>query len=113
MVSQIRMPHSTGHRVHTGVVSSGVVMGVQELFSFTPLPKSKSQIFTGDTYKGKQNPGAVTRSWRSWGQQHDRGLAVNSSCSICQAIFTVLGLARHLRTDSELSSYFLREKELK
>lgn len=35
--------------IHTGVVSSGVVMGVQELFSFTPLPKSKSQIFTGDT----------------------------------------------------------------
>lgn len=35
--------------IHTGVVSSGVVMGVQELFNFTPLPKSKSQIFTGDT----------------------------------------------------------------
>lgn len=37
----------------TGVVSSGVVMGVQALFNFTPLPKSKSQIFTGDTYKHK------------------------------------------------------------
>lgn len=36
----------------TGVVSSGVVMGVQELFNFTPLPKSKSQIFTGDTFSG-------------------------------------------------------------
>lgn len=34
----------------TGVVSSGVVMGVQALLSFTPLPKSKSQILTGDTY---------------------------------------------------------------
>lgn len=34
----------------TGVVSSGVVMGVQALLSFTPLPKSKSQIFTGDTW---------------------------------------------------------------
>lgn len=39
--------------VLTGVVSSGVVMGVQALFNFTPLPKSKSQIFTGDTYKHK------------------------------------------------------------
>lgn len=28
-------------------------MGVQALFNFTPLPKSKSQIFTGDTYKHK------------------------------------------------------------
>lgn len=33
----------------TGVVSSGVVMGVQALLSFTPLPRSKSQILTGDT----------------------------------------------------------------
>lgn len=42
--------------IRTGVVSSGVVMGVQELFSFTPLPKSKSQIFTGDTCKRKKKP---------------------------------------------------------
>lgn len=33
----------------TGVVSSGVVIGVQALLNFTPLPRSKSQIFTGDT----------------------------------------------------------------
>jgi len=33
----------------TGVVNSGVVIGVHALFSFTPLPRSKSHIFTGET----------------------------------------------------------------
>lgn len=61
LVSQIQMFHihssrGTGYEViRTGVVSSGVVMGVQELFNFTPLPKSKSQIFTGDTCKRRQD----------------------------------------------------------
>lgn len=58
VLSQIPMFHThisrgTGYEaIRTGVVSSGVVMGVQELFNFTPLPKSKSQIFTGDTFSG-------------------------------------------------------------
>lgn len=38
--------------LRTGVVSSGVEIGVHALLSFTPLPRSKSQIFTGDTWNG-------------------------------------------------------------
>lgn len=34
----------------TGVSSSGVEMGEQSPFSLMPLPRSKSQIFTGDTF---------------------------------------------------------------
>lgn len=35
----------------TGVSSSGVEMGELSLFSLIPLPKSKSQIFTGEIWK--------------------------------------------------------------
>lgn len=44
----------------TGVVSSGVVMGVHALLSFTPLPKSKSQIFTGDTWVRQRRKNITT-----------------------------------------------------
>lgn len=37
----------------TGVSSSGVEMGEQSPFSLMPLPRSKSQIFTGDTWGGQ------------------------------------------------------------
>lgn len=37
----------------TGVSSSGVEMGEQSPFSLMPLPRSKSQIFTGDTFMGR------------------------------------------------------------
>ena len=33
----------------TGVSSSGVEIGEQSPLSLMPLPRSKSQIFTGDT----------------------------------------------------------------
>lgn len=46
----LRVEWRGGARGVTGVVSSGVVMGVQALLSFTPLPRSKSQIFTGETW---------------------------------------------------------------
>lgn len=36
----------------TGVSSSGVEMGEQSPFSLMPLPRSKSQIFTGETWEG-------------------------------------------------------------
>lgn len=40
----------------TGVKSSGVEIGELSLFSLIPLPKSKSQIFTGEIYrKEKEN----------------------------------------------------------
>lgn len=38
----------------TGVRSSGVEMGELSLFSLIPLPRSKSQIFTGEIYKGRE-----------------------------------------------------------
>lgn len=38
----------------TGVRSSGVEMGELSLFSLIPLPRSKSQIFTGEIWKGKR-----------------------------------------------------------
>lgn len=48
-LAQFRIKHFDSKVVFTGVVSSGVVIGVQALFNLTPLPRSKSQIFTGDT----------------------------------------------------------------
>lgn len=36
----------------TGVSSSGVEMGEQSPLSLMPLPRSKSQIFTGETWEG-------------------------------------------------------------
>lgn len=45
-------PHITmwGAGTLTGVSSSGVEMGEQSPFSLMPLPRSKSQIFTGETW---------------------------------------------------------------
>lgn len=51
-------PHTHSH---TGVRSSGVEMGELSLFSLIPLPKSKSQIFTGEIWKWKN------QSLDSWG----------------------------------------------
>lgn len=45
----------------TGVVSSGVVIGVQALLSCMPLPRSKSQIFTGDTWR--ETDGGFLKEW--------------------------------------------------
>lgn len=43
-------PTRWGARTLTGVSSSGVEMGEQSPFSLMPLPRSKSQIFTGETW---------------------------------------------------------------
>jgi len=48
----------------TGVKSSGVEIGDLSLFSLIPLPKSKSQIFTGEIYrKEKNNPFKYHNEW--------------------------------------------------
>lgn len=43
-------PTVWGARTLTGVSSSGVEMGEQSPLSLMPLPRSKSQIFTGETW---------------------------------------------------------------
>ena len=69
----------------TGVSSSGVEMGEQSPFSLMPLPRSKSQIFTGDTFMegggtdvwGWMNPMALCPP----PLPHSPGLGSHTGCS--------------------------------
>lgn len=48
----------------TGVRSSGVEMGELSLLSLIPLPRSKSQIFTGEIYKKRtENQTRTSQKW--------------------------------------------------
>lgn len=113
---QIQMLHTQqqqqGHRLQGHTYWSGQLWrgygsaGVVQLY---PTAQVKVTNFHWRHLQMKTRP--VIRNWRSWDSSvTNRGLVVNGSCSLYQAVFPVLGLARHLRTDSPLPDILLFPK---